>query len=302
MINSIKIAGFLYFTCCFVPAFAQDEPVADAQPAPVQKGFQIGLYVGSYFANNYTASLHDGYGVDFDGKRNSFENSYMYNKIVLQNGGGYSGQPDLIAQELNVMHGDWSFDESDMPTYMRYQPSFMFGLQCRYSVDNKNIILLNVNAAKLTSNGSFTITTIPQYIPGQAAQTIHTFKIKGMEQRLLFQVGFQHLFGDNEKMNFLLEGGLNVTLAKLDKNLIQINNLTIDLTSYYYTPGSTAYSVVRRVGTGFGAFGGAGLNLNASEAFIIQLVYNPTYEGINLGPNPKLKLQNSVGLRAYYKL
>jgi hypothetical protein len=285
-----------------IPAFAQDETDTPAQPAAVQKGFQVGLYVGSYFANNYTASLHDGYGLDFDGMRNNFENSYMYNKIVLQYGGGYSGQPDLIAQELNVMHGDWSFQESDMPAYMRYQPAFLIGFQGRYSVDHKNVILLNLNASKLTANGSFTITTIPQYVPGQNAQTIRTFKIKGMEQRLLFQLGYQHLFGESDKINFLLEGGINVTMAKLDKNQIQINNLTIDLTSPYYIPGYNAYSVVRRVGTGFGAFGGMGVNLNASDAFIIQLVYNPTYEGINLGQNKKLKLQNAVGLRAYYKL
>lgn len=303
MTTSIKTAIFLFLICFCSAAFAQDETEGETpQPAAVQKGFQLGLYVGSYFANNYTSSLHDGYGVDLDGYRNNFENSYMYNKIVLEYGGAYSGQPDLIAQELNVMHTDWSFQESDMPTYMRYQPAFLIGLQGRYSVDNKNVILLNINASKLTANGSFTITTIPQYVPGQNSRTIHTFQIKGMEQRLLFQIGYQHLFGQSNKINFLLEGGINITMAKLDKNQIQINNLTIDLTSPYYIPGYPAYSPVRRVGTGLGAFGGLGLNLNANEAFIIQLVYNPTYEGINLGQNKKLKLQNAVGLRAYYKL
>ena len=282
MIKLIKIAALISLSTFVTPIFAQDETENTTPQPAAQKGFQVGLFVGSYFANNYTASLHDGYGLDFDQNRNDFEHSYMYNKIKMEYGGGYSGQPDLIAQELNVMHGDWDFQESDMPAYMRYQPAFLIGFQGRYSVDSKNVILLNVNAAKLTANGSFTITTIPQYVPGQAAQTIHTFKIKGMEQRLLFQVGFQHLFGKSEKINFLAEAGMNVTLAKLDKNLIQINNLTIDLTSYYYAPGYPAYSVVRRVGTGFGAFGGIGINMNANENFIIQLVYNPTYEGINL--------------------
>ncbi|HSH68062.1 MAG TPA: hypothetical protein VLB84_20185 [Bacteroidia bacterium] len=164
------------------------------------------------------------------------------------------------------------------------------------------MILFNFDLARLTANGSFTITTIPTYVPGQNAQTIRQFKIKGMEQRLLFQLGYQHLFGKSDKFNFLLEGGLNMTMAKLDKNLIQINNLTIDLTSYYYIQGFPAYSVVRRIGVGFGAFGGMGVNFNASEACIIQLLYNPTYEGINLGSNTRLKLQHSIGLRAYYKL
>jgi hypothetical protein len=303
MFRPFKIISLLCFFS-IQPAFAQDEDnsAEEASPAPIQKGFQIGLYVGSLLANNYTASLHDGYGIDFDGNRNNFENSYMYNKIVLQYGGGYPGQPDYIAQELNVQHTDWNFEESDMPAFMRYQPSFLLGLQCRYSVDSKNVILLNLNAAQLTANGSFTITTIPQYIPGQNANTIHTFRIKGMEQRLLLQVGFQHLFGKSERVNFLLEGGVNVTMAKLGKNLIQINNLTINLVDYYFLPGYPAYSIVRRAGVGFGAFTGAGVNFNASENAIIQLVYNPTYEGINLGSNTRLKWQHSIGLRAYYKL
>lgn len=304
MRNTIKLVGLFYFLFAVLPGSSQEESSSDetAAPAPIQKGFQVGLYVGSLFANKSTASLHDGYGVDFDGNRNSFENSYMYNKIVMQYGGGIAGQPDLIAQELNVMHGDWHFEESDMPQYMRYQPSFLLGLQTRYSVDSKNIILLNLNVSRLTANGSFTITTIPQYIPGQNAQTIREFRIKGLEQRLIFQLGYQHLFGKSDRVNFLLEGGVNVTLTKLDKNLIQINSLTIDLTSYYFIQGYPAYSVVRRVGAGFGAFTGLGVNFNASEKAIIQLVYNPTYEGINVGSNTQLRWQHSVGLRAYYKL
>ncbi len=300
MTKSIKILVLLHFLFAITPLFAQED--GETEEAPIQKGFQIGLYVGSLLANNYTASLHDGYGLDFDGNRNSFENSYMYQKIIMEYGGGYPGSPDLIATELNVVHGEWNFDESDMPAYMRYQPSFLLGLQGRYSIDGKNVILLNVNVAQLTSNGSFTITTIPQYVPGQNAKTIHDFRIKGMEQRLMFQLGYQHLFGKSERFNFLLEGGVNITLSKLGKNVIQINNLTIDLVSPYYYVGYPAYQVVRRVGAGFGAFTGIGFNFNASEKAIIQLIYNPSYEGINIGAETRLKWQHAIGLRAYYKL
>lgn len=298
MIKCIQLTAFIYFVCLVTTVFAQEETQnTDPQPAS-KKGFQVGLYVGCYLANKYTASLHDGYGFDIDGKKNNFTNSWMNSKINLQYGGKSTGQTDYIAQELNVMPGDWTFDETDMPTFMRYQPAFLIGLQCRYSVDNKNIVLLNVDAAKITATGGFTIRTRAP----SGNNLYNTFNIKGMEQRLLLQAGVQHLFGESEKLNFFAEAGLNVTLTKLDKNLIQINNLTIDLTEYYYNGVDPAFSVIKRVGFGFGAFGGIGINMNASEAFIIQLVYNPTYEGINLGPNPKLKLQNAFGIRAYYKL
>jgi hypothetical protein len=280
---------------------AQEDSAATPEAKP--KKFQVGLYIGPYFANKYTASLHDGYGINFDGQRNAFENSYMYNKIVLEYGGGLGQGTDQIAQQLNVSHGDWHFDESDMPAYMRYQPAFLVGLQGKYSVDSKNAILLNLIALKLTATGSFTITTIPIFTgSNMPAQTIHEFKIKGTEQRLLFQLGYQHLFGKSDKVNFLMEGGMNVTMAKMDKNQIQINGLLINLTTDYYYPGYATYTVVKRVGTGFGAFLGTGVNFNATDAWIIQFVYTPTYEGIKIGPDPKLKWQQSFGLRAYYKL
>jgi hypothetical protein len=301
MYRSIRIISFFCLVFSILPTFAQEEETGTTPEAKPKK-FQAGLFIGPYFANKYTASLHDGYGIDFDGKRNNFDNSYMYNKIVLEYGGGY-GQPDQIAQELGVIHGDWHFDESDMPQYMRYQPAFLIGLQGKYSVDSKNAILVNVNASKLTASGSFTITTIPIFNgSGKPPVTIHEFKIKGTEQRLLFQLGYQHLFGKSDKVNFLMEGGMNVTMAKMDKNQIQVNNLIINLTTDFYYPGYATYTVVKRVGTGFGAFAGMGVNFNATDAWIIQFVYMPTYEGIKIGPEPRLKWQQSFGLRAYRKL
>ena len=47
-----------------------------------RKGFHIGLYLGGYFSNQYTAKLYDGYGFDADGNRNEFNSSFMYNKKI----------------------------------------------------------------------------------------------------------------------------------------------------------------------------------------------------------------------------
>ncbi|MGQ0829118.1 MAG: hypothetical protein ACT4ON_12075 [Bacteroidota bacterium] len=277
----------------------------NAAPVTNRKGFHVGLYVGAYFANKSTAHAYNGYGYDIDGNRNNFENSFMNNKIRNEYGGyGYSGQPDQIAEALGVDYQSWTFSESDMPVNMRYVPAFLIGLQCKYSVDNKNIILLNVNAAKLTITGNFTIIKPLQANSTQVNDRIQAFPIKGGEQRLMIQIGYQHLFGDSEKINFLAEGGMNITLAKFDKNEILINNLYIDLTTPYYHPGSynPAYMVRKPIGTGFGAFCGIGINLNMSAKWITQLVYNPSYEGINIVPNAQLKMQHAIGLRMYYNL
>ncbi|OFY82667.1 MAG: hypothetical protein A3F72_02300 [Bacteroidetes bacterium RIFCSPLOWO2_12_FULL_35_15] len=272
------------------------------------KGFHFGLYVGSYFANKYTANLYDGYGYDIDGKRNNFINSFMYNKIILEYGGGYSGTVDQVAQALNVDPGAWTFNESDMPTNLKYTPAFLLGLQSRYTVDKKNAILINVNATKLNVSANFTITTTPPTGSTQINKSIRTFAIRGEEQRLMFQFGYNRILGDNEKVNFYVEGGLNITLAKFSKNDILINNETtptvlhIDLTeSYSSINGYNAYVTKKPIGTGFGLFSGLGINFSMSPSWTVQLGYNPSFERINIGENPRLKFQHAIGIRAYYK-
>ena len=226
----------------------------------------------------------------------------------MEYGGGYPGTRDQIADALNVNQGDWTFNESDMPTNMKYVPAFYLGLQSRYTVDKKNAILINVNAAKINISGNFTIVTIPVTGSTQINDRIRTFAIRGEEQRLIFQFGYNRLFGDNEKVNFYVEGGLNITMTKFSKNEILINNSTtstslmIDLTSSYTSiNGYNAYVTKKPIGTGFGLFSGMGINFKMSPNWTIQLGYNPSFERINIGENPRLKFQHAIGIRAYYK-
>ncbi|HRH01348.1 MAG TPA: hypothetical protein PLN13_03125 [Bacteroidia bacterium] len=301
----LQIIVFLFSYTHFV-TFAQesDEETYNEEETTVKsKRFHAGIYVGSYFANNKTAYVYDGYGFDLGGQRNTFYNSFMYTKIINQYG-GYNGQQDLIAEALGVQHGDWVFTESDMPVNMRYNIAFNVGLNGRFSVRDNGAIIINANASQLTAAGNFTITTVPRVNSNNLQKTVNTFAINGGEQRLAIQVGYQHLTGEaDEKVNFIVEGGLNATFAKFDKNAIQINSLTIDLTTYYdpNLPNATAASR-RPGGVGFGAFAGVGFNFNVNAKTKIQLLYSPTYEQIKVEVNPPPRLQNAIGLRLFYGL
>lgn len=306
--NFFKQLSLLLFLFSSINLFSQDDIYNSTNKinGDSTKGFHFGLFIGSLFANQYTATMYDGYGFDIDGNKNSFDESFMKQKIIYENGGGYSNsQTDLIAEELKVDPHTWLFDETDMPTNMRYNPTFMVGITGRYSVDTKNAILLNVNVSKLIISGNFTIRT-PQSQTGSSTQINNynqTFAIRGIEQRLMLQVGYQRILGDNEKFNALVEGGLHATLAKFDQNTVQINNLNIDLTTYFNQPGlPTSLPVKKPIGIGFGAFAGLGANATMGTKTTIQLIYSPSLEKINMGVDPKLKLQNAIGLRVYYSL
>ncbi|HEY4799986.1 MAG TPA: hypothetical protein VII99_12975, partial [Bacteroidia bacterium] len=149
----------LAFCISTTNAFSQtedaDKPVTDRNI----KGFHAGIYVGSLIPNQSTSGLYDGYGFDSIGVKNNFYRSFMYRSIVMTYGGGYGyGFPDQIAQALNVNHGDWNFDQTDMPVKMKYSPAVSVGLHMLYCIDKKNAIILNTNTTKLTLTGNFTIT------------------------------------------------------------------------------------------------------------------------------------------------
>lgn len=291
-------------------AFSQVSNIGDGEQ-PVKpkkvKGFHAGLYVGTLFANKYSAETYDGYGFDINGKKNDFANSVMYRRIVYDYGGG-NFQTDQIAIALNVNHGDWSFDQTDMPLEMKYNAAFLIGMHSRYCFDKKNAIILNVNASKLTASGQFTITTVnnntnPNNGP-QGLQDIRPFGIVGGEQRLAFQLGYQKIDDSNDKLNFFWEAGFDYVLTKYDKNRVDVNGLIIDLT-YYYTqplPGYSPYRPKNLTGYAPGIFAGLGLNLSMSPKWTVQLLYSPSLDKINIGEDPRYKLQHPFGLRAYYNL
>ena len=268
-------------------------------------GFFTGIYVGSYFPNNSSSTLYDGYGFDYEENKNTYLNSWMYEKIVNQYGNTSDGHPDYIAEALGVQAGQWIFDESDMPTNMEYKTAFAVGLTGRYTLDRKNAILFNINGSILKATGNFTITSTVQ-LPGstQINSNIVTCNISGEEQRLLFEAGYQRLFGESEALNFFVEGGLHATLAQFISNEILINQLRINLYDDYYNSntGYTFDTGAKPVGLGFGAFAGGGLNIDTQSRWAIQLVYNLLLENIRIGYDQKITPSQMAGLRAYFYL
>lgn len=313
-INKFIVFGLQVYLCFLgFKVQAQDEPADypkdSIQQNTIHKGFHAGLYIGAFSANKNTAYLYDGFGFDQNGQRNTFGNSILYNQIVNVYGGGYGGV-DLIAQLLNVDHKDWYFNEQDMPINLQYTTTYLIGLNTRYQINKKESISLNINGTKLIVNGKFTIssTTTNNGFQSQAKQ--NQFTITGAEQRLMFQLGYQRILGNHEKLNFMAEGGLNIILSKVQKNEAYLtsemyngaNNFTIDLMSVYNQSPYNYYSAKYLVGAGIGVFGGLGLHLTINPKYTVQLLYNPSFDRISLGYNPSFKLQHGGGLRVYYNM
>ena len=297
-----------------IKTFAQYESEDDPNdPANFKrhKGFYVGVFLGGYVPNKYTAASYNGYGFDLDGNKNSFVDSWMYQKIHIQYGGEgtLSTQPDQIAVALGVDPGatspkEWSFDQSDMPDHMKYAAGFLLGINGYYAINKKNGVLLNINFVKLNVTGSFTMGRRKKNSSSTATDSVLTFGIVGSEQRILFQLGYQLMLTNSQKTNFFVEAGVNVNSTHFLKNDIEINNLAINLvdnSNQIQYPTNTYY--IRRPNKmGLGVFAGFGVDLVVGKRYTAQIVYDAAYDKINIGPDPKLKLQHAVGVRLYYRL
>jgi|GEM_PF-496543 len=287
---------------------AQDTTSTDddgPKKTKMRKGFQVGFQVGTCLANKYTAALYNGYGLDVYGNQNTFPNSLMYQQIVNVYGGANGYGTDRIAQALNVAPGTWGFGQQDMPYNIKYNIAFTAGGQMRYAVTTRDAILVNANTARISITGDFTIETTPPATSNSFQNTtnIQAFPIIGSEQRTTIQIGYQHIFGDDDsRVGFFMEGGLNINLDKMMTNQLNINGLIIDLKAAYAAEFSnySALSSKRISGVGFGGFLGAGMNINISPKWLVQLVYNPSFDKINIGADPKFTFQNALSLRGYY--
>lgn len=275
-----------------------------------RKGFYAGIYVGALKADSYSARLYDGYGFDQAGQPNNFTESFMYRQIIEFYGNFQAGGGDQIAQALGVGPGEWIFDESDMPTNLTYNLAFAFGLQGRYNFDNKNALLFNINFSQLTINGQFTIevtNTQPISDPSNPGainfpDPIKTFGIRGDEQRVMLQAGYQRVLGNSDFFNWVVEGGVDLTFAKFDGNQAQVNDLVIDLTTFYHRLGVPTMDARNLTGVAAGVFGGFGGQIEAGGKWTIQLLYNPIYQKIALGFDTRYGLHHTMGLRAIYNI
>lgn len=304
--------------CSITCVIAQDDEQDTVKTIPTStKKLHMGLFIGTYFANKFSANMYDGYGFTTNGIKNDFTNSFI--NRYLNYYGGRSSNPasantntlsgnDLVAQTLGVSPGAWSFSQSDMPYEVSYNMTYLVGFNGSYNINKTSAIILNVNGTKLTVNGKFTIATTGSVTGSTALTNIRQETITGGEQRLMFQLGYQKILGDNDKINFFAEGGINVVMAKYLKNQLLIQNntaggapLIIDLTAIY-SQSDYNYYRSKLTGVSVGIFAGLGINLTIDPKYTIQVLYNPSYDKINIGDSPTYKLQHGFGLRFYYNI
>lgn len=279
----IKLLFFVFLISFAIRSNAQQEASQD-----MQEGWMIGLHMGVYFANNYTAEYYSGQETNENNISFVLNNQYRKQEIV---------------EYFNVQTYTW--DESDLPQNMKYEPDINIGFLARNNLTDDWGIFFNINYTKLVAKGNFTL----QFDPGQiiTEPDMRVFEIYGVEERTNIDIGVHRQFNTlTPKLTYYGEIGININNTKVEESAVQLEDLNYSIVNRYgpgrsYVPGlaQTEYNF-RLGGIGAGAFGSMGIKYLFSDQLTMNAGLTSYFKYINLTDYKSFTIHWAPYIRVMY--
>jgi hypothetical protein len=220
------------------------------------KGFGISLNIGAYFANKTTANLYNGAcGFEVVDDPSGVRCYDIFTRLTLNIN-------DISF--INNYYGSTSFEAPfDMhPLNMRYNPSFMYGLNIKYYFNWLEAITVDFNSVQLKTVDQFTLRFIGTTQQVNSQSDTRLFTISGEETRFQFKLGYQHGWEMNSTSQFYMDFGGSMVGAKLESNTVRVADRDYQLILGAQNP-QQIINFQPKTQVGFGWFIGGG----ASVAF-----------------------------------
>jgi len=267
-------------------------------------GIYIGINIGSYWANNNTAFIYDGRGYARDG--DFYDPFLQFNQTWLNQ--AIQGSVQAEQRMDRLMNPDaWEFTPSDMPLNMNFGASFMWAGHIRYMFNSDFGVFTEIGGAFPVAIGEFTIERVGGF--NQPGDQVRRFGIRGEEQRFFVNLGLHRVLGRKRlekqgKTSSILpyiDLGGSVTFTRFDANFINLDEEgTADLTVFFNQQGQFTDQANLLTGSGFGGFGGAGIQITIGSKFTIDLGYIGTLTSISMGEVSETGFQHQIVLKAIY--
>ncbi len=220
------------------------------------KGLDLGLNFGFYMPNNYNAGFYDG--------SNNNENKISY---VLSN----KYWRDEINNLLVVTD---TFIIAEMPTEMKYTPTYTMGIYFRKTFENYLGFSASFNYSKLTASDVLVLEVDPNQILTEP--DYRYINIWGIEDRLNMDFNFSKYFPLKNKMFVpFVEAGININSTKVKENKMKVVSTDYSLVNIYlnqsYIPGvQTNEYIVNQGGIGLGINFGGGVKMIFNDKISID--------------------------------
>ncbi|MCC6600711.1 MAG: outer membrane beta-barrel protein [Crocinitomicaceae bacterium] len=242
------------------------------------RGFSFGLNIGSYIGSAKTGNFYNGDGIqNFPDNPNGVLGYSIYERL---------SQPVLTQQEFSYITGYYNaasfevpYDSS--PLNMKYNPSFMVGLQVKYNFTRYAALVFNVNSMKLKAASQFTLRCIGTGAQQNAQQDIRLFNITGNEQRFNFNLGYRQGWEINPITNFYLQLGGSMLGTKVERNQIFVAERTYDL----FVGASNPYQLLPyqpRTDIGFGFYLAPGFEFFIKDKYTFDISFGMSRDKIIL--------------------
>ncbi len=255
---------------------------------PERQGFVFGMSIGAYFANKQSAAFYNGEALYELG--DNLATIYNIEDRLFLNDQTYQQVTNLIEAQ------DFSIPFDSYPQAMRYNPGVLIGFRAGYRLNNENSFFLDLNYATLKAADKFTLVTNLLPDPSQGTQDIRLYNIIGEEDRLNIHLGYRAGIVVNEDMNWYIEGGASMLAIRLQENFLEIEGTTFDLWIAPFGPNNISGPQSNLTGTGYGFYGGTGVEVFFDERFEIDLGMRLSRDKVVMGSFSDNLINTSVFL------
>ena len=159
----------------------------------------------------------------------------------------------------------------------------MVGFRMGYRFNNENSLFVDANYATLKAADKWTLETNLLPDPSQGTSDIRLYNIIGEEDRLNIQFGYRAGLVINEDMNWYVEGGGSFLATRMIRNFVELEGETFDLWVGFIGPNNFNGPSSNLTSTGFGFFGGTGVEVFFDEKYEVDLGLRLSRDRVILG-------------------
>lgn len=221
------------------------------------RGFGFGLNLGSYFASKATGNFYNGSGT-VSGLIDEGQEirAYSVDERIGPNS-AFINDYQAILSYYNA--SSYFFPIDAYPLDMRYNPSFMVGLQIKYNFNRYAAVITNINATRLKAVSQFTMQFQGTPMPVNAQGDVRLFAITGSEQRFNINLGYRQGWMMGDYSNFYIQLGGSMLGTQFQKNEVFVAERNFNLFVGGQNPNQQLVNAQPRTDIGFGAYGSTGV-------------------------------------------
>ena len=258
----------MYFLLCLllVPSGlkAQDDELDEWEDEDQDKGFSIALNLGAYQASKKSGNLYNGSCLfDISDDPNGVRCYSIMDRLTLN-----INDINYITNFYNIQSFEGPIDMH--PTNMRYQASFLVGVNLMYNFNWANALTVDFNLMRIKAVDQFTLRFIGGEIQQNAQQDIRLFTITGNEERFSLNAGYRTRFEINKGANWYLDLGGSMLGASLERNTVRVAERDYQLILGANNP-QQLIQYQPRTEIGFGFFGGVGVEFLFDEKYRMDI-------------------------------